>query len=301
MNLSLKSFFILNILLSSISNYTFVSTQTYTYDNLKPQFENNFESTCSKYDFVKSHISRLSSQNSKYVVYHFHGDGQHGGLGDRLANLVTATGFSIRFNRTLIVKSNHGFQKLFRPYIPPEYLSKYPDAIKSYSYWKLTKDWLSYSNNISSIHSDYFLDCFNVDWTAFVSKSESDIKMLNTCSMINGDVNYTTISMLGNRAFLCRWYNYFNTVANKELAAAIGFPTSNQSVDLFEVAGCMLRLVMWPTDLMWHYINEAVESHFDSLKQKASMTSKYNNLIRYPKQIVTLHFRCGDAYSKIII
>lgn len=48
---------------------------------------------------------------------------RNGGLGDRLAGLVT---FSVRFNRTLIIRSENNFHTLFRPYHPTDILETKP-------------------------------------------------------------------------------------------------------------------------------------------------------------------------------
>lgn len=131
---------------------------------------------------------------------------------------------------------------------------------------------------------------------------------IDKCSMIDGDVPHPVIWIMGNRALLCRWFNYSNSTAHRELMKSIGKTSlqknDSQSIDLFEVAGCMLRLVMWPTDLLWELVDEVIETHFNQVRHKLmsvqSRESHHHHHVNshYPTQLMSLHFRCGDYFSK---
>lgn len=119
------------------------------------------------------------------------------------------------------------------------------------------------------------------------------------CSLIDGDVPHPIIWAKGNRAFLCRWYHFTDSIAHKQLMQVIGKKITDQykdkPLDLFEVSGCMLRLVMWPTDLLWEFVDDVMNSYFtttqDIRRQEISKT--------FPSRLLSMHFRCGDFYSKL--
>ena len=89
------------------------------------------------------------------------------------------------------------------------------------------------------------------------------------------------VKFRGNRAYLCR-YALSKDSNGLRLLESMGVPNPAEA-DLFEVAGCMLRLVLWPTDLLWHTLDKMVEK---SLSRLAIKSVEYQ---------VALHFRCGDA------
>lgn len=67
---------------------------------------------------------------------------------------------------------------------------------------------------------------------------------------------------------------------------------SQSNPDLIEVGGCMLRLAMWPTDLLWEYVNEVIESHKLDLIRRG-LTKHHDHESEW-ENLVSLHFRCGD-------
>jgi hypothetical protein len=88
------------------SRYQFSSSYQFPYlPSIKDQFESSFFEKCLKYPFVSSFIQRLEYPGDRYLVFVFEEHGlNNGGLGDRLAGLVSATAMSLRFNRTLVLR-----------------------------------------------------------------------------------------------------------------------------------------------------------------------------------------------------
>jgi hypothetical protein len=104
--------------------------------------------------------------------------------------------------------------------------------------------------------------------------------------MDDGDVSQPHIKLRGNRAYFCKWATHPNIVAHKEFFHVIA-PEGVQSFDginLMEAAGCMMRLALWPTELLWRYVSESLETHMG--QDSTNMRSKLQ---------VGAHFRCGDV------
>ena len=80
-----------------------------------------------------------------------------------------------------------------------------------------------------------------------------DLSLLILLLRLNsGDVDQPIIKLRGNRAYLCYWVLHANTIPRQELQE-LGI---DNSTDLFEAAGCLLRLAMWPTDLLFRSVEE---------------------------------------------
>lgn len=141
------------------------SKRSYTFEVLKPMFEKDFNNTCSKYDFVNNHYERLTNnENRKYVVVNFNNATINGGFGDRIAELVTAVGVSIRFNRTLVFRRSEGFDLLFRPYIPLDIIQSQPDVVSKYTYRHNSSSWNDLHKVPISPKTMYNLRCHNAEY-----------------------------------------------------------------------------------------------------------------------------------------
>ena len=86
------------------------------------------------------------------------------------------------------------------------------------------------------------------------------------------------VKVRSNRAYICRWSQEKNSPGYSFLRENF----VNGSSNLFDVAGCLLRLAMWPTDLLWEKLDEIFSS-----------SSSINASVEHLHQI-GLHFRCGD-------
>lgn len=184
---------------------------------------------------------------------------------------------AIRFNRALIIRAENDFFRLFRPYLPFEYEEQYKDKI---TYNRTNLEWAKYNyKNENNDNTELDLwNCINVPGSYGVH-----------CGQIWGNPGQPNILLRGNRAYICRWAHSPNDyVCKQEVNREIG----PENDDYMESAGCMLRLAMWPTDLMWQSIDEAMESHRSSLKERG-LTRHHEESGKWRK-LVSLHFRCGD-------
>ena len=248
--------------------------------SLKSKFEQSFKEKCSKYPFVKQWEQSLENTGDRYVTFMYHEPGlKNGGLGDRIAGLLNAMAIALRTNRTLLIESQNGIHDLFQPF--------HSDLLQVSSPHKYTwrkqnwTDWSHYNkrlaNNDNTEYDLYF--CINnVAWRNKI------------CGMDDGDVPQPHIKLRGNRAFFCKWATHPELVASKEffhVIAPIGVK-SYEAINLMEVAGCMTRLALWPTELLWQFVSDSLEAHMG-----------HESVKRHSKLQVGTHFRCGDlSYTK---
>ena len=100
----------------------------------------------------------------------------------------------------------------------------------------------------------------------------------------------------GNRAFLCKWATHPELGAHKQLRRKVFNVTNFDEVNLYEAAGCMMRLAMWPTDHLWTVVSEELETLLgDQVRDEGGLLRAWGdkNAVQ-----VAAHFGCGD-YSYI--
>ena len=166
--------------------YVFLTLYRLCCCNIATEFQRSFNESCLKYDFVRKYINLLEYPNGRYVVFVMHEAGlKNGGLGDRIGGIVTAAAMSIRFNRTLLIKSSNGYDELFRPYHDPRSsipMRTYKDCLRNGSWSKYDP---SLSDHDETEHDLYF--CIN--------RNDKD----RFCGLENGDVPQPIIKLRGNR------------------------------------------------------------------------------------------------------
>jgi hypothetical protein len=280
------------ILLYLASLWITAHSFSYTYDVLRPRFHQQFVKSCSKYPFYHQYLSNLEHPPGRFVVFVFQENkALSGGLGDRMAGLITAAGMAIRFNRTVIIRSQDGLDKLFRPYIPPEDEDKLKDIVQ-YGNGSHTLDWARYNKTYEDKSRTEFSLHFCVHHSPKTNYHE-------VCSNLVEDPEQPIILYRGNRCYMCAWYQNQGK-ARQQLLTALGSDIAEH--DLLEVAGCLLRLTLWPTDYLWSKVDEKYKQHYADLYQKKLIVDPEDSylpleyqLSLIPKYTVTLHFRCGDT------
>eukprot|EP01041_Mallomonas_annulata_P008480 gene8480-17478_t len=209
----------------------------------KPKFKDNFHMICDKYDWISLMNNSVSKESDRYIIFYFNPpDMETGGLGDRLAGMISAYVFALRTKRKFILevdKHDTGLSELFEPYL----------------YHNLQL-------NISKIAGKDILDL------RYCLASDDD-----ECQLVK-DTSHKVILIRSNRARICHWTGKPELPAYNELNK-IGI--TNDS-NLPEVAGCMLRSMLWPTQLLWDEVD--------------------NFLSNYSQEIyrVGFHYRCGDQH-----
>lgn len=263
----------------------------------KEHFERTFHDRCDKYPFVSNYVRKIESSDERYLTFVYQENGlKNGGLGDKIGGLVSAVAMAIRFNRTLIIRSQNDMHEVFRPYHPTDIHSETP----KYSWTNITQwshyDW-KYANRDETEYDLY--DCIN-----------NTGQKNGHCSMKDGDAHTPHILYRSNRAYLCYYDNQKGSVANREMAAILGV---NSSSNLYEVAGCMLRLALWPTESLWAEVGKQLKEFELTLPTSARrarrklLRTNHAHPVRKlepspePSNVlqVGMHFRCGDkSYIK---
>jgi hypothetical protein len=252
------------VVVAGISNYT---------EHLREKFDHKFAKSCQKYEFIERYLNLWKDDNVReYVAFVFHEHGQNsgagGGLGDRLGGLLTALAFAIRTNRKFILQSDDPeLAQLFRP-IPPSTKHNLTEGNeRTWSDWK----WMSWEHNFSQNLTN--LRCVNPNrWSQHCALDSTDAHK-----------NFQVIRYAGNRCYMCRWLKLANTDAQREhLKASLGI---DWNTNLYELAGCLLRMVLHPTELMW----EKVDSFLQSINIHGA------DLSHGPYHQIGVHFRCGDS------
>jgi hypothetical protein len=98
------------------------------------------------------------------------------------------------------------------------------------------------------------------------------------CSLLEAETifsSYPIIKYRSNRANLCVWTNKQKSQYNWHLDS-LGV---TGETDLIEVVGCLSRLALWPTTLLWNELKSSL--------------GKYANMDI--KRLIGAHFRCGDS------
>jgi hypothetical protein len=188
----------------------------------------------------------------------------NGGLGDRLGGMVSAIAFSLRTNRTLLIAGDEAFDGLFRPFHPHN-----DDNTYTWSNWNWAALKREEAGNVTK-NMTFLRHCVN-------PRPGS----ARTCTL-DSDLPYPTVKIRSNRAYLCRWVTT-PAVFRQSGLAELGI---DQHTDLFEAAGCMLRLAMWPTERLWDALDTFLVPMMRDTGRLSGAKTSYQ---------VGFHFRCGDS------
>jgi hypothetical protein len=262
---------------------------SYSKGGARFRFEKKFNETCLKYSFVDRYLHNILNPSGDYIIFVFHENGRHnhGGLGDRLAGMITSSAFAIRSGRTLLIQGDKAFEDSFRPYYPSRYY---------HSVTNLTSEYENDSSSSllsSSTSSPSWKSWEWAGWKDHYSNNMSKLNCINpipdntVCALdkIRKYRRYKVIKYYGNRVYLCRWVDHpdLKHVLSSELAKTLDINQTNGLVNLYEIAGCLLRLAIWPTEKLWTALDETMNHQF--IDHDDASTSMQ----------VGFHFRCGDS------
>jgi hypothetical protein len=263
----------------------------------RDRFERKFYDTCGKYNFVERYIDSIRHPKDDYLIFVFHEAGQkaHGGLGDRVAGMITALAYALRSNRTFILQGDTSFEDAFRPYFPsyatalqrshpPErFRNGQTSSDLSWRSWEWANWNREFAGNITKFH------CIN-------PKPQEKHCALD----YHYGAKYKVLKYYGNRSYLCRWVIKPSLGLRDEVARLLDM---KDGADLYETSGCLLRLAMWPTEHLWRALDESLEVQFSE-----SYTTLPSNGVPavdsqdrtkvtpvVTSQQVGFHFRCGDS------
>jgi hypothetical protein len=208
-------------------------------ESIKQQFKKSFHDQCTKYPFVEKYIDLMEHPNGRnfmFVIQEY--NLRNGGWGDILAGLITSVELAIRFNRTLVIKSGNNIHQYFRPYHPIDIHATTPQYT-----WE---NWLSWSG-----YQESWVGHDSTEYDLFDCINNTGVKS-DHCSMTAGDVSTPTILYRSNRCYLCRYARGGHGYGQQDLRDKVQVKETD---NLFEVAGCMMRLALWPTENMWNLVD----------------------------------------------
>lgn len=259
------AFLLLIVLIIFSPQASSVEPDTYSSGGIRTRFESKLQ-VCKKYPFYEQHIQSLERPSGEYVIYVFHDRslGHNGGLGDRLGGLVTAYAFALRTRRTLLIIGDKSFDDAFEPY-HPQNNGKY-----QYHDWK----WSGIDKAVTYENMTFNPGCVN--------PRPGNVK----CALDETNLPFKIVKFRGNRAYICRWWNKPDLVDTHHLKSTLGI---DDATDLFEVAGCILRLCMWPSEKLWNAVDQSMRADFQIALPPTGLESSLQ---------VGMHFRCGDSSFK---
>lgn len=257
------------IFLLSILSLSLVAAQ-----NIREKFHQQFLNKCLKYPIVDKYIQMMENPSDKYLFFVYQDPAVlNGGFGDRMGGLLSAFVQALRFNRTLIIQSKNGFNELFRPYHPTDIKRRFNESEytwKNALKWSKFQEWKKKNANYTRHKAQY-----EYDMTSCVSNTEQGFEpeKITECSIDEPDdvakiANYPILKVASNRAYLCRWLSHPKQLpgVHRDVLRALGMSLRTiKQGDLFELAGCVYRLVMWPTERLWAKVDEVYEEMLQSV------------------------------------
>ena len=245
-------------------------------NKIKKDFEDRFHSTCGKYQFVDMYKRQLSQPRpDKFLIFIFHDDSLTGGLGDRFSGLISAFAMALFLDRTLIIKDDSDLHRFFSPY-----------------HFENRDNWSNSDNETSSklptsIDFDHLEEWMDRPLSSTWPQNEGLVKNMSclndistACSLETDSNDKRFLIYRSNRCFLCRYQH--STPFLKKLKL-------NEDNNLYQMAGCMLRLVLWPKEFMWQLVDE---HYFHFFQNQVNIFPHENEGFRQ----VAIHHRCGDHH-----
>jgi hypothetical protein len=179
--------------------------------------------------------------------------------------MITALAFALRTDRQFLILGDKAFTDAFEPY--QEVGSPARGKRRTWAAW----EWAGWRSEFTS-NMTYNRHCVNPKPKATVCALDRDIPAVKV------------IKFRGNRAYLCRWASKPSLQLAGSLKEALGV---DGATDLYEVAGCLLRLAMWPSDKLWAVLDASFQSQLSAFSLSSSSQPLSYQL--------GFHFRCGDS------
>ena len=219
--------------------------------------------TCLSQPWVHEYFKRQQDPNiDKYVIFVFtdtilldKDQGYRGGIGDRLAGLISAFVYSQKVNRKFIIEASSDMMSIFQPY-------QYSNSTNMLQYH-------SFSSSLSAAAA--------TSASSYSSGSVRDIRCMfherlkNSECSLNRDYDQKVIRLHSNMATLCA-----ASVPSKCDTMPVPPSTLFDRNKLDTNAGCILRLALWPKPDLWTAL-------FDRFDVKSPFDMMFG-----------AHFRCGD-------
>lgn len=279
---------------------------------LRRRFEQRFAERCAPLPLVREHFARRPAANAtaargaSFVFFDAAGGHQRrlGGLGDRLAGLVSVFFWSLRQRRALLIEDPQRVAaELFAPLPPAGRLDAAVDddaadddavadgercrrAARPASFFERRRRRRPVGGPVAATAPRDARDVFCVN-----PRPRDAGCALET----DADAAVAWLRVRLNRAYLCRWLATPSAAQRQLLALRRGA----ERVDLALWSGCALRLLLWPRPALWRRLATLLRRHTSTLwaAEAAAEAATVTQLVaRHGDAVeaVALHFRCGD-------
>lgn len=263
----------------------------------KARFEDKFQAKCLQYKFVHHYFHLLQHPSDKFFISVYEeGKSMGGGLGDRLAGIITGFAYALRTNRTFLLEGGDAFTTYFRPF-----------DLSALHRWNHTS---LRGKKYHTIPNMTWSDWRWAGWNNTSWNRMKDMKCVNpkngVCTLDRADhpdlQDASVLKYRGNRCFLCRWVTLKWMRLVPVLRDTLGF---DNSTNLYEVAGCMLRLALYPTPRLWQDVGKLAKNIQQHEAKVSTTTANASATTSSPKvkmnshmKQIGIHFRCGDVNFK---
>eukprot|EP01040_Poterioochromonas_malhamensis_P007182 gene7182-7753_t len=273
---------------------------------LKQHFSEQYYEQCSihsKYHWIEKYVNNFHNYK-KYTIFIWedrYPRPKKGGFGDRLAGLLSAFLWSVRSNRTFLIESTHQKEifNYFQPFPYHSFHSKYnlenfslslntdtlrdredEDEDRKHLKWSDWGKYFHFSESEYSSSDKSYLWCINPKQRQL----ECGLDDANALS------KYSVVRIRLNRCYFCRWMTDPSLPAYHELRQSFNLTSDD---NLFQLAGCILRNILWPTNTLWNEIYKNI-INYQKNQLKSIKFSSPSSVLQRPNSLIGIHFRCGD-------
>ena len=285
--------------------------------NIRDQFTRTFYDRCyNKYEFIQDYIDIVDSKPEQYLEFVYNEDGLvNGGIGDRSAGLISAFLHAIRFRRSLNLYADNNMHKLFRPFhprfIPDPRTVKETEKIspeEDYFLWENWGNWSGYESFKQRSGKD--LPGFGLTCHFTIIPREPYDNMCGLVDVPEENIDAIPfIRMTSNRCYICRFFNRDDLPNHESVMRALKIPEeSKEEANLFEIGGCIMRLLMWPRESLWTLVDQFYSSRLKEEEPSLGVSSDATTMVRSQLSVpftlretppfqMALQYRCGDEPS----
>jgi hypothetical protein len=309
---------------------SFISSTTLS--NIRHEFTTRFYDQCyHKYSFFEEYWKLFEEKPQKYVIFEYDRLGlQNGGIGDRFAGVITAFLHALRFRRLLFLSAENNMPALFQPFHPDaipdprirqnNHSRKTAESRTAYR-WDNWGEWSGYNQFLQESplppRELNLTDCH-------IFPTDPDATY-NHCGLVYWNESdlapYPIIRFVSNRAFLCRYLTRTDLPTYSqflEILHLTGKEEENEKeINLFEIGGCIMRFLMWPTEELWSKVDHFYSSRLQEQQQSQELSTEatpstgssyyssdhsthftlQDNSIASSYYQIGIQYRCGDFIS----
>eukprot|EP01036_Dinobryon_divergens_P025845 gene25845-34433_t len=190
--------------------------------------------------------------------------------------MITTFIWALRKNRNFLIEADkNGLPTLLKPL-------QFGDISKLLQQASITRN-ESFTSHLDNKKKESWTDIYREFQfsSKILSKERTYLWCINpkprsSCALESDKLDsFKVVRVRLNRSYLCRWATNPQLHLLDTLREILGV---DDQTNLFDIGGCILRMLLWPTKKLWKLLNDDLYSHFP----------------RPVDSQVGFHFRCGD-------